>query len=547
MSRTRSGYVVAGVALFLVGGLAGTRIHPREADPSEHLRKVREAFLRINRRYVSPVGPHDVAENAINAMVNSLDPHSMYLDSEAFAAVADGYRGEFGGIGVWFEIPQGDTAQVVSTIAGGPGELVGLVPGDRLIAVDDTSLIGVGEDGIQRRLKGPPGSRVRVTVKRAGVERPFQLSITRAVVPLHSVTSTYMVDANTGYIKISRFAQSTSNEFREALSTLQRQGMVQLMVDLRDNPGGIMQAAVAVVDELLAGDGLIVYTLDRVGPDESFRARHAGLFESQPVILLVNPHSASAAEIVAGALQDHDRALVVGQRTFGKGLVQRQFPFADHSHLQLTTAQYYTPSGRLIQTPYTDGARDRYLEIKFDDLARDPEDYASQVPDSLQFLTAHGRVVFGGGGILPDVPVRSDSLAAPLVRAVYAGAFIAPVRSWFERNEPQLRGRWSGRMDEFVRDFAVSALQWDDFWEAAATAPAPVTLVDGPTRLDQLQFSRADSETYRTTLEHYLKAQLARHLYGSEAAQPQFNAIDPLFQAALDLWPEAAQLAGISP
>lgn len=552
-------YTLPIVLLFLIGGLVGARLNRHKDDTTEQLRKLEDAFLIINRRYVEELDPAHVAENAIDAMLDALDPHSSYIDASAFTEVEESYRGSFGGIGIWFEIPDGDTARVVSPIEGGPSEEVGLRPGDRIIAVNDTSVIGIGDDEVKRRLKGPVGTTVDVTLKRLGYARPIEVTITRGVIPLYSVASSYMVDAQTGYIKISRFAQSTYGEFVDAVSALKSQGMGRLLLDLRDNPGGIMQAAVAIVDEILAGDALIVYTQGRSVPNEVYRAGHSGLFETQPIIVLVNRNSVSASEIVAGALQDHDRALIVGQRTYGKGLVQNQFALPDESRLQITTARYYTPSGRLIQTPYEDGDRQGYLEEKYAALIeamRDPEDYADSIPDSLKYTTSHGRTVFGGGGIFPDHVVPGDSTMPPILQALYEGFFFEAFRNWFERREAALRAEWEDRPEEFVSSFAYSAGQWDDFWTAAGETEVPIRIVSSESspeertpvapRPEQLEFQATELQENRETIHLYLKALLARQLYGARAAYPLYNQIDPTFLEGITLWDRAQELALIS-
>ena len=533
------------VLLFVAGGLVGLWVAWVHDDTTEQLRKLEEAFLIINRHYVEDVDPADLAEVAIDAMLSSLDPHSSYINAAAFTEVAESYRGAFGGIGIWFEIPGNDTAQVVSPIEGGPSEKAGLRAGDRIIAVDDTSVVGVGDDEVKRRLKGPVGTTVRVSLMRLGLAKPFTVTITRDLIPLYSVTSSYMVDDSTGYLKISRFAQSTYHEFVEALSKLKEQGMQRLLLDLRDNPGGIMGVAVAIVDELLAGEALIVYTEGRSTPRQLFRAGHTGMFETQPIMVLVNRNSVSASEIVAGALQDHDRALIVGQRTYGKGLVQNQFPLPDESRLQMTTARYYTPSGRLIQTPYEEGNREQYLELKYESLInamRDPDKYADSVPDSLKHTTTHGRTVFGGGGILPDHTIYGDTTMAPLIVAMYDGALFLSFRSWFDKHEQSLRSNWEDRPDEFMADFVFDNDYWEGFWQSAAEAELPILIVEDDPDPASLRFAMSELEENRSTLEKYFKALLARQLYGAQAAYPLFNQVDPAFLESLTLWQQARAL-----
>ena len=544
-------YIPAALSVMIVGVLLGVNWSADLTDTTEQLKKLEEAFLIINKRYVEETDPAELAEAAIEAMIGTLDPHSAYIDPEAFTAVDERYRGSFGGIGIWFEIPRGDTAQVVSPIEGGPSEKVGLRAGDRLVAVDDTSIIGADSDEIQRRLKGPVGSMVRVQVKRLGIGEELLFSITRDQIPLYSVTSTYMVDGQTGYIRLSRFAHTTYREFVEGVQGLLDQGMARLILDLRDNPGGIMEAAAAIADEMIAGTGVLVETRGRAMPDQVLKAQRAGLFEHQPVIVLVNRNSVSASEIVAGALQDHDRALIVGQRTFGKGLVQNQFELPDESRLQMTTARYFTPSGRLIQTPYEEGDRHGYLEEKalsMRDAALDPAEYLGSIPDSLKYETAHGRTVFGGGGIFPDHLVMYDSTMAPVLQLMYEGYLFESFKDWFTRNEPQLRRAWENRQADFSTQFAFSPEQWDGFWQVAAKSQVAVVVTEKASEasLENRIITRHDLEANRAVVHTYLKALLARQLYGARAAYPYYNQIDETFLEALTLWDEAAALPAIT-
>ncbi|MCY3630867.1 MAG: S41 family peptidase [Rhodothermaceae bacterium] len=539
-------YLLLIVLLFLTGGLLGGSFGSYLNDTRENLRKLEDAFLLINRRYVDPVDPNKVAEDAIDGMIESLDPHSSYIDASAFKEVEESFRGSFGGIGVWFQVLDGDTARVVSPIENGPSEKVGIRAGDRIIAVNDTSVIGVGEDEVMRRLKGPIGTQVEVRIYRLGLNQPFNVLITRDLIPLYSVTSSYMVDELTGYIRINRFAQSTYAEFVQAIADLQGQGMGRLILDLRDNGGGILQSAVAIVDELLSGNDIIVSVKGRNVPDEVYAAGHPGRFETQPIIVLTNHNSVSASEIVAGALQDHDRALLIGQRTYGKGLVQNQYPLPDDSRLQITTARYYTPSGRLIQTPYERGDRETYLEDKLErwiEASRDPEGYVSQIPDSLKFSTTHGRTVFGDGGITPDHLVFADSLRSRILHALYGGGLFETFRLWFEANEQVLRATWEDQPETFVRDFSFSPTQWHALWAAGESAQVPVTFVPSDPSPDGLQFTHDALMENEDILQLYFKALLGRQLYGSRVAVPLFNAIDEVFQQSLLLWPEAQELA----
>src|SRR5690606_17462886 len=445
-------------------------------DTFTNLRKLEDAFVIINQRYVEEVNSNDLAESAILSMLRNLDPHSTYISAEEAESVQQSYQGSFGGIGIWFEIlrndddPSDDTVRVVSIISDGPSEKAGLMPGDRIVSIADSSAIGLTENEVTSKLKGKIGTQVKIEVKRRGVQEPIPFTLTRDEIPLYTVDTSYMLDDATGYLRISRFSMATYDEFMDHVRELQEQGMQQLILDLRSNPGGIMEAAIQIVDEIVPGDEMIVYTKGRRDEATSaYRTRRAGVLEDTPVIVLVNEYSASASEIVAGALQDHDRALIIGQRTFGKGLVQNQFPLPDGSYLHMTVARYYTPSGRLIQTPYENGDTKDYYATKMATLGEatfHPNEYIESIPDSLRYKTEHGRDVFGGGGILPDVIVQPDT--TPVTTAVlHNGLDFRFVRQWFLEQEGQLRDTWGDRQEAFIDEFEVGDDLWNAFWEYA--------------------------------------------------------------------------------
>ncbi|SHK95600.1 S41 family peptidase [Rhodothermus profundi] len=535
-------YTLPAVLLLALGIVLGWNLQQAVSttDTLASLRKLEEAFLTITQRYVDPVKPEPLAEEAIRAMLTELDPHSVYITAEEMKELRESYQGSFGGVGIWFEVVD-DTARVVATISGGPSEAAGLMPGDRIIAIEDSNAVGLSSREIQKRLKGPEGTQVKVTIRRLGVREPLEFVITRARIPLYTVDAAYMLDEKTGYIRISRFAMTTYDEFLEHLEQLKRQGMQRLVLDLRDNPGGIMETAVELVDELLPEGYTIVYTRGRIAQAQiTRRSTSGGRFEYQPVIVLVNRNSASASEIVAGALQDNDRALIVGLRTFGKGLVQNQFPLSDGSVIQLTVARYYTPSGRLIQTPYHGGDLEDYYRQKFanyETTVFHPEDYINEIPDSLKFKTVHGRTVFGGGGILPDVivPPDTNSILLEVSRRQLAFNF---VRDWFSKHEFELRQQWTNRQEAFLASFTVDDVMWQAFLDYAQAQN-----LFGSDSTATRRFTIAQAEAQRETLSTLLKAYLAWQLFGREASIRLFNQIDPVLHAALKYWDRAEALA----
>jgi carboxyl-terminal processing protease len=518
-------------------------------DTYEQLQKLEDTFLLINRQYVEETDPAVLAESAIRAMLDELDPHSAYIDAEAIGRVQDDYRGTFGGIGIWFEAPAEDTAKVTSTIPDGPGEAVGLMAGDRMYAVDDSVIVGMGSIQIQNLIKGPVGSDVIISIKRPGVSQPFDVTITRDTIPLYSIDSSYMMDEQTGYVRIGRFAMTTHDEFVEHVTRLKGLGMQRVVIDLRGNPGGIKMTAVQIADELLSGSGVIVTTEGRdPRENEIDRITPGGLLTQEPVIILVDEQTASGSEIISGALQDHDRALIVGRRTFGKGLVQRPFQLRDGSVVQMTVARYFMPSGRLIQTPYETGNLDAYYADKFDDYEEAtyrPEQYLSHFPDSLRYSTGNGRLVFGGGGVMPDIVIPPDStsdLNAEVVQAsIRRGWAFLYAREFFETPEGlALRQEWAQQPDRFFNEFSVAPSHWDGFVDYAENNGLSDTADEGSSGE---VFEPGDLEAYRGILEVVLKARMAQRLYRSEAWYPVFNSIDPMIAQLDGLWVHARSLA----
>lgn len=543
-------YILPAVAILMLGAVLGVQLESAffsDEDTYSQLRKLEKAFVIINRQYVDPVQSSKVAEQGIAGMLEELDPHSSYISAEEVREVQESYRGSFGGIGIWFEMVE-DTAQVVSPITDGPSEKVGIMPGDRIVAIEDSNAAGpdASSDDIQRRLKGPIGTDVTMTVKRPGMDQEMTFTITRDEIPLYSIDGAYLIDDKTGYIKINRFAMTTHEEFRDSLRVLKEQGMERLVLDLRNNPGGVMQSAIRIADELLGSGHTIVKTKGRDrNMNNEFDASSGHSFETEPVIVLVNGNSASASEIISGALQDEDRALIVGQRTFGKGLIQKQFELTDGSMLQMTVGRYYTPAGRLIQTPYKNGDVTDYYEQKFanyDKATYSPSEYKDSIPDSLKHTTDHGRTVFGGGGILPDYVVTPDT--SRLFRAVVGnGLDRLFVLDWFRQNEQRLRDTWTNRRQAFIDAYTVDDDMISAFWTFAeekgislTSDPAEVAEQDGV-------FLRAEATQEKQRLKTYLKARIAGRLYGGRASIPILNTVDPDLEQAMQLWDRAERLA----
>ncbi|MEL7170055.1 MAG: S41 family peptidase, partial [Bacteroidota bacterium] len=495
-------------------------------------------------------------------MIEGLDPHSVYIDAEEMRSVRENFDASFQGIGIYYEFIDGeddqDTLAVLRPIVGGPSEEAGLEPGDRILTIDDTTALGFSTEEVQRYLKGPKGTQVDVTVRRRGFRDPLAFTITRDDIPLNTLVAAHMVDDETGYIKLQRFARSTYDEFMTAMNDLSDQGMERLVLDLRGNVGGYMDQAVKIVDEFLPNDEMIVYTDSRhVAYNREYTATPGGSFEGKPLIVLVDENSASASEIVAGAVQDHDRAVIVGRRTFGKGLVQQQFQLNDGAVLQMTISRYFTPSGRLIQTAYERGAgaEDYYegkLAVREGEIEAVEEsgrsvlpstELAAAYPDSLRFETDAGRDVFGGGGILPDYVVVPDS-AGPALRTVIRQSLDSQFARDFLDEDPSFRESWGDREREFIREYRLSDDLWAEFLAYADAQGVPV--VDEATEDTQESvFVEAQLARERGDVEARIKAFLARRLYGVDAFYPVIQEVDRTFQEALLLWPAVGDLADL--
>lgn len=380
---------------------------------NEDARKLSLALYAISNFYVDETDEKKLVEDAIVGMLEKLDPHSNYSDAEETKELTEPLESNFDGIGIQFNMLT-DTLYVIQVISGGPSEKVGLMAGDRIIMVDDTLIAGVKmkNTDIMKRLKGPKGTEVRVKVKRSGISDLIEFKIIRGKIPIYSLDAAYMVDKTTGYIRLNRFAVSTTEEFKEALAKLKKQGLRDLVLDLQGNGGGYLHVANELADEFLGKGKLVVYTQGDKQPRSDAFATEAGNFESGRLVILVDESSASASEIVSGAVQDWDRGVIIGRRTFGKGLVQRPIPLPDGSMIRLTVARYYTPSGRYIQKPYTKGNDKEYNRDLIDRYNSGELMSADSIhfPDSLQFSTlVSKRTVYGGGGIMPDVFIPFDS------------------------------------------------------------------------------------------------------------------------------------------
>lgn len=376
-------------------------------------RKLQLALYAISNLYVDSTSQTKLVEDAITGMLENLDPHSTYTNPEETKEMTEPLAGNFDGIGIQFNMLT-DTVYVIQVVSGGPSEKVGLMAGDKIVEVNDTVIAGVkmSTPEVMKRLRGPKGSEVHVKVKRGEEPQLLDFTITRGKVPVYSIDAVYMADKETGYIKLNRFAASSTKEFKEALSSLCKKGMTQLILDLQGNGGGYLNVPIELADEFLSRGKIIVYTEGNKQKRQDALSTAAGSFEKGRLVILVDEASASASEILSGAIQDWDRGVIIGRRTFGKGLVQRPLPLPDGSMIRLTVARYYTPTGRCIQKPYEKGKGDEYAHDLISRYNRGELMSADSIhfPDSLKAQTlAKGRTVYGGGGIMPDVFVPIDT------------------------------------------------------------------------------------------------------------------------------------------
>ncbi len=494
---------VAGLSLALTITVSAQRSMPQA------LQKLLNAEYAISTLYVDTINEDKLVEEAIKGMLESLDPHSSYTDAKETKELEEPLQGEFSGVGIQFNMNK-DTLYVIQTIPGGPSERVGVLAGDRIIYVNDTTIAGVKmkNSDIQKRLRGKKGTNVTIKVKRPGVKDLITFRITRDNIPLHSIDAKYMLDERTGYLRISRFGAKTHEEMMDALKELKKQGMTQLIMDLNDNGGGYLNAAIDMCNEFLDHGQLMVYTEGENSPRNEANANGWGNYKTLPMVVMVNQYSASAAEIFAGAMQDWDRAVVVGRRTFGKGLVQRPFKFDDGSMMRLTVARYYTPSGRCIQKPYSRGDKKAY-EKELLDRYNEGEYYSLdsiQFNDSLRYTTRiNGRTIYGGGGVMPDIFVPVDTteystyyrdMTAKGILNQYAIKYVDKNRKAISKQFKTVKDFDNGFTvtDEMMRDFIAMGEQ------------------------DSVKY---DEEKYRTSeqlLKDIIKGLIARDVYGDQSA-----------------------------
>lgn len=543
----------------LVTGVGDTTLTlegtPLDTLKNHDVQNLRDSFNKFEEAYLYVANNHPdkdmkkMTEHSIKSMLSVLDPHSVYIERDESERIQEDFDGKFQGVGIQFNIIQ-DTITVITAISGGPSDQLGILSGDRIIKIDDSSAVGFSNEDVMQRLRGQKGTTVDVEILRPRNPNPISFTIERDDIPVTTIDTHYMLDESTGYIKINRFAATTHDEFLASVSDLKGQGMKKLMVDFRNNPGGYLSQAIAISEEFFPRNTKLVSTESRHARfNDKVRSRRDGVLKDMPVIALVNQGSASASEIVSGAIQDHDRGLVVGRRTFGKGLVQQQYELIDGSNIRVTISQYLTPSGRVIQKPFDRGSEDYAFEIRHrsTDATMDAEKFKDQVPDSLRFKTAAGREVFGGGGIIPDFVVQEDTTASPyLFNFMLANRVDFDfVRDYLDEYGDDFRDRWEEDFQAFRADF-----EWGDRDRAMFLAMMKesgmeiVDDVDEPTiEENKLKLTRAQFDDLVWMNHGRMKAEIARQVWGSEYFYPIVNDyFNETLNEAMKLWGEVEQL-----
>ncbi len=512
-------------AIIMIAGMSiGYKLRENTARPGSFFKldkksPMQEVMDLIQLKYVDAVNPDTLAGDAIQQMLNKLDPHSIYIPAVTLGAVNEDLQGNFQGIGVEFNIFS-DTVHIISVLENGPSDKAGLKVGDRIIKVGDSVVAGNGitSTRIRKFLRGPGASSVNITVLRNN--KPLEVSIQRGTIPLPSVDAVYMMDKSTGYIHINKFSETTYVEFMKGLENLQKQGLQKLLLDIRDNGGGILQQAVEIADEFLDGTKLIVYTQGNQSPRQEYRCKRDGLFEKGKLVVMVNEGTASASEVLVGALQDWDRAEIVGRRTFGKGLVQEQYDLSDGSALRLTVARYYTPSGRSIQKPYNKGEEDYEHDLANryshgDLISAD----SNHIKNGREYKTNGGRTVYGGGGIMPDVFVSIDtSVISMSVAQLYSrNTFSNFAYHYFMDHRNELNNLKSPT--DLYNRYKTDPVVWNEFSSFAAKDSIDITHI---------------SEKDRALAEQRLLALVARQQWRNNGFYEVLNADDSTVKKALE-------------
>ena len=511
------------ISFAIVAGLfIGKRISPNNYA-ADNDRKLNAILSLINQDYVDSTNLNDLIEMSIPEILRNLDPHSKYMSADEFKMSSETMNGSISDVGVHFEM-MSDTACITEVIPGGPGAKVGLMPGDRIVSINDSVIVGdkIAKSAIMKRLRGPKGSKVKLGILRGNNKNTLAFNVIRGNIPLKTVDAHYMLDKNTGYVKVNQFGRNTYREFMAAMSSLEKEGAKRYMIDLRGNGGGFMEIAIRMANEFLHADELIVCTHGRYKRDDSEAWSNGdGLYQDAEVAVLIDEFSASASEIFAGALQDNDRGLIVGCRSYGKALVQKEFILPDSSAIRLTTARYYTPSGRCIQKDFKRGSIAEYDDELIERFKHGEMDHSDsiRVDKSQAFTTSHGRTVYGGGGIIPDIFVPRDTSAL-------TGYF-------YEVNDAGLLEQFSF---DYCKNNRASLSKMSDYKQFLRMTPSDDVLIN--MFVDYAAEHGVTPRWYYINISQdvivtKLKALIAREIFGTEAYYPIFNRNDKTIQQAL--------------
>lgn len=533
MSEIKNSKYQISLPLILCIGLAaglliGANLHSKKTTASDNteIEKLREVLMLVQHEYVDKGKTDVVVEDAIQHILSKLDPHSAYIPAKDKIAANEDLKGNFEGIGIEFSIFH-DTLMVVAALSGGPSEAVGLRPGDKIIKVDGKVIanIKLTNADVQKYLKGPKGTEVKIEVLRKNQSSLMSFTIIRDKIPQTSVDASYLITPEIGYIKVSRFSQTTYEEFKKSLDALKGKGMKKLILDLQGNPGGYMDQATEVADEFLPKGDKIVFTKGQGNRyNDMVMATDKGDFEKGDLIVLINEGSASASEIVSGALQDNDRALVVGRRSFGKGLVQRPFELNDGSEVRLTISRYYTPSGRCIQKPYDDYDKDIMKRYKHGEFFHADSIHFN---DSLKYKTSSGRTVYGGGGIMPDYFVPLDTAySSKYFNELFAANVIREFAFVYAEDHKDRLEKMG--FNQYQEKFRV-----DEPMLAKLMAMG---------EKEKVKANVHDIARNKSVFQIYLKAEIARRVWGYESFYPVFNESNEVLQQAVKLFDRIPEL-----
>ena len=485
--------------------------------------KINSLLDYIEYQYVDTINKKDLVEKTVTSMLQSLDPHSSYIAASEFETVNEPLEGIFDGIGVEFNIIK-DTIRVITPIEGGPSEKIGIRAGDKIVKVEGNIVAGVKitNKEVFDKLRGKSGSIVNVSILRSGIQKPLMFNITRDAIPLYSIDASYMVNTTVGYIKISKFAATTYDEYLKAFNTLSKQGMKKLILDLRGNPGGYLNAAVDISDEFLVNGLQIVYTQGKASPKKVYKATERGSFENNGLAILIDEGSASASEIVAGAIQDNDRGIIIGRRSFGKGLVQDQLQLPDGSAIRLTIARYYTPTGRCIQKPYTDDKSQYYSEeyARFEHGELLNAD-SIKLDKTKKYITPDGKTVYGGGGIMPDVfvPLDTSKNNSFVNKVFYTGVINTFAFEYADNNRTKLK--LLGSAKNYIAQFEISNAILEEFYAYCEK--------------QNTKLGSINKEKTSQALKPYLKAFIGRDVFDKDAYYPIINQSDKCILKATEV------------